>query len=385
MILIAAGAKFWAFSMAEQFEIHGRLTGLFTTFHEKKNPAFARFIKRRDDEEITLDKIHTAPLLAIPMRLRPKNAFLWNDWFDRWVASQIQKQEAKFFIGWSGMSLRSLRAAKQRGMITILERGSSHILYQNDVLKRENAKYGRQFNIDPRVIGKELQEYEEADYIDIPSSFVYRSFVENGIPPSKLLVNPYGYNNLFKPDPAFNAIGKFIILYFGSISIRKGVDYLFKAIDQLNFSEGSWEAWFIGGIQENMETIVEQRKSNPHFRFFGHMPHEKLNGVVANGSVAVFPSVEDGFGMVIVQALASGIPVITTTETGGPDVIIEGKTGFIVPPANPDSIAEKLRLLYRDRDLLATMHRNAPIANQQQYSWDEYGKRFVGQLENLPQ
>ena len=84
-------------------------------------------------------------------------------------------------------------------MVTILERGSTHILFQNMILKEEYKKFGKEFSIHPAVIKKELQEYKEADYISVPSFFVRDSFTAQGIQEEKLLVNPFGSNKYFSP------------------------------------------------------------------------------------------------------------------------------------------------------------------------------------------
>jgi glycosyltransferase involved in cell wall biosynthesis len=119
------------------------------------------------------------------------------------------------------------------GMITILDHGSSHIEYQRDILKEEYEILGIKpkpyYLPHPKIVEKELKEYEEADYICLPSSFAKRTFLEKGIPENKILHIPYGVDlSNFKQIPKNDNI--FRIIFVGSLSIRKGVYYLLKLI-----------------------------------------------------------------------------------------------------------------------------------------------------------
>ena len=92
--------------------------------------------------------------------------------------------------------------------------------------------------------------------------------------------------------------------------------------------------------------------------------------------VLVFPSLFEGFGLVILEAMAQGMPVITTSHTAGPDLIEEGVDGFIVPIRSADAIAEKLCLLARDPDRLSAMQQ-AARRKAQSHSWESYRQRLV--------
>src|SRR3712207_2588335 len=98
------------------------LSGFFTAYAYQKNTLFRKLAKRVDKEDIPESLIHTNLLLAIGMKA-VKNDFTWNDLFDKWVASSLKsKRDYKVFIGWSGMSLHSIRSVKKNGILTILER-----------------------------------------------------------------------------------------------------------------------------------------------------------------------------------------------------------------------------------------------------------------------
>ena len=135
MVVVSCSGKFHAFALAEQMQRHDLLNSLFTTYAYNKNTFFRHFVKRVDKEAIPIEKIHTNISIAISLKLRPQQAFLHNSRFDKWVAKNIVNNNSRFFIGWSGMSLKSLQRAKSQGMTTIIERGSSHIYFKNRILK----------------------------------------------------------------------------------------------------------------------------------------------------------------------------------------------------------------------------------------------------------
>ena len=111
---------------------------------------------------------------------------------DRIVASRL-RPGADIVIGWSSQCRATLAAAKRLGMIAIVERGSTHIQWQHQELVNEAKLSGLDVEVPhPRSIEQELAEYESADYIAVPSSFVARTFIAAGVPETKLLINPYG-------------------------------------------------------------------------------------------------------------------------------------------------------------------------------------------------
>ena len=339
-----------------------------------------RFAGRVDKENIPVEKIATAIPLAVGMKLREAPHF-WNDLFDRWVAGRLPSTaRCRVFIGWSGMSLHALRAAKKQGKVTVIERGSSHIQYQDKILNEEYGKFGIHFNIDPRTVEKELKEYEEADFISIPSTFVKNSFLEYGVPEQKLFLNPYGAGTYFHPVETDFPKDVFRVLYLGSLTIQKGLIYLFEALHQLEIP--GMEAWFIGKIDDEMKSTVE-KFARPNWKFFGFINHYELPKYISACDVAVQPSLQEGLSMVIPQLLSCGVPVVATTNTGGQDVISEGENGFIVPVRSPEAIAGKIRQLYDDRTSLDRMKRAAASAGKGTLTWDEYGNRYVDFLNEL--
>ena len=380
MISISCPTKFWAFAQAEEFHKHGMLGKLFTAFAAQKHPILKNLIRGRVDQENIPPKfIQTYLAYAVKAKLKRKPVVELNEEFDQWVARQLVKSpEFSVFIGWAGISLNSIRAARSLGKTTIIERGSSHILFQKRLLSEEFARFNLKFTIDQAVIDKEMQEYEEVDFISIPSQFVKRSFIEMGVPESKLVVNPYGSPNLFKPVLQQEKARPFRILYMGSISVRKGIKYLLDALTTLDFP---YEAWFLGSCDAATRQLIEAY-DNPNVKLWGHIEQSQLPGYISACDVFVMPSIEDGFGMVIPQAISCGIPVVTTHNTGGADILDIGKTGFVVPVRDSDAISEKITRLFRNPELLAEMKMHCRD-KRNHVTWDDYGKKYVAFIKTI--
>lgn len=377
-VIVSCSGKFHAFALAEQLHKHSILTKLFTGYSSIKNPLVSRFTKRIDKEEIPIDKLKTNILFVLGYKLYPKPVF-WNEIFDKWVARQIRKSDANIFIGWSGMSLNSIKAAKKKGMIIILERGSSHIKTQNELLKDEYKKFDIDFRIESKVIGKECAEYIEAHYISIPSDFVKNSFIDQGLSASKLLKNNYG--SVFKSTNKFKKKDKkFRILYLGTSKIRKGLIYFYEALNSLNISEDDFEVWFVGSIENELLSTIEKLKKK-NWIFHGKVAQHELPEYISQCDVAVHPSIEEGLSMVIPQLMSCGVPVIATTNTGGADIIQDGVNGFIIPIRSPEIIKEKIEFLIRNPDILEKIKKAAQ--SERDLSWDAYGVRYLTNLNQL--
>ncbi|MHC5731280.1 MAG: glycosyltransferase family 4 protein, partial [Nostoc sp.] len=118
----------------------------------------------------------------------------------------------------------------------------------------------------------------------------------------------------------------FRALFVGRVGVRKGVHYLIKAWEELQLPQAEL---MLVGVNEFPETWLSQLPEGVNY--IPSVPHTTLNQYYSNANVFVFPSLVEGFGLVLLEAMACGIPVITTTHTAGPDIITDGTEGFIVP------------------------------------------------------
>ena len=189
--------------------------------------------------------------------------------FDRTARAHIP-EGTDIYVGWSSFTEHGLGAARRLGAVTVVERGSSHIEYQHDILREEYQSQGVNAQLPaPAIVDKELREYEIADYISIPSEFAKRSFVERGIPGRKLLLNPYGVNlGQFRRLPKRDHV--FRVVFAGAMSLQKGVHYLHQGVRRTEV--GGAELWLIGRKLPEIEPYF--RKYEGTFCYFGRCPAE---------------------------------------------------------------------------------------------------------------
>jgi glycosyltransferase involved in cell wall biosynthesis len=319
-------------------------------------------------------------LYRIARRMRvderiPHFAYFAFDGFDRAVARRLEA--ADVVVGWSGMALHTHRRARSLGARAVLERGSSHIVYQRDVLDDEYRRWGlpSQPLFDAWGIEKELREYEEADAIAIASDFVRRSFVAKGVPEAKLVQAPYGVDlRAFRPGnkatPGFRAI------YAGALTLRKGIPDLLEAARL-----ASVELRLVGARSPEVEPFL--RKYAANHRWLGAVPQSELPACYGDAEVFAIASLEDGFAMVVPQALACGLPVICSENTGASDLIEDGVNGFVVPIRDPEAIAARLCQLRDDPVRLQEMQRAAVASVASGGSWSDYGRIMAGHYRRL--
>jgi glycosyltransferase involved in cell wall biosynthesis len=260
-------------------------------------------------------------------------------------------------------------------MKTIVERGSAHIEWQRDELTKEAGLTG--LTIDTphaRTIEQELAEYQAADYVAVPSAFAAKTFVARGVPEAKLLLNPYGVNlTLFShaaTDPQTRHLenGGLHVLHVGRVSAQKGVHYLVDAVGRIPDATLT----LVGAVDAEMDALVRRRAA---VTVVGAVAGQELPRWYRQADVFCLLSVQEGLALVVAQAMAMGLPVIATPNTGAEELIEDGAHGFIVPARDPAAVAARLRQLAADPELRREMGRRARARIAEGFDWAHYGAR----------
>lgn len=245
----------------------------------------------------------------------------------------LRMRKCDVFICMSGMYLLAARFAKWRyGALVHLHRSSRHILSQQEIL----ARLPDAMQVSPITVRRELKSYVIADRIIVPSRHVMESFAPWPEQASKLFLNPLGVDiENFPLRKVAAPSGQPTVLFVGQWSYRKGVDVLTEAINAL------------AGVRLiHVGAVVDAPFPNdPRFIHHDHTPQSKLPGFYQAAHVFVLPSREDGFGIVISQALSSGLQVVCTDRTGGPDLAeLPGLFRFVhtVPADDPEALRAAL-------------------------------------------
>lgn len=219
-----------------------------------------------------------------------------------------------------------------------------------------------------------------ADIILVGSSFARDSFVAEGVPAEKLAVVPYGANvSAFVPaqdhtqQPSEQA---FRLLFVGQIGQRKGISYLLRAYDE--FRGPGTKLTLVGQFYGRADCLAPYRHL---FEHVPHIPQAELAKHYRDADVFLFPTLIEGLGMVVLEAMASGLPVITTPNGPG-DIVRDGIDGFVVPIRDTGAIVEKLEYLRANPDRRREMGLNAR-QRALKYNWRAYQGRAIQILQQL--
>ncbi|MGC9197402.1 MAG: glycosyltransferase [Acidobacteriaceae bacterium] len=296
--------------------------------------------------------------------------------FDRWTGRRLKssKQRPDALIGISGSSLTSGAWLQREGGKFVCDRGSTHQRFQQQIVEEEYARWGvTQPVSDERDTVREEAIYKQADAITVPSSFVLQSFVEMGVPVEKLFQIPYGVRlEDFRPA-AEPAADEFQVLFAGAPGLRKGLPYLIQAF--ANLKHPKKHLWIAGSVQKDMKEVLK-RLPLENVEFLGPLRQKELVDRMSRSHVLVLPSIEEGFGLVMAEAMACGCPVISSTNTGGRDLYTDGVEGFIVPIRSPKSIEDRMQLLVEQPHLRSEMAAAALRRVHSLGGWKEYGDRW---------
>lgn len=313
------------------------------------------------------------PLVALAKR-GPK---AWRGIADKWLLWGIDHLVARImepcdvFIGMSGLCVVSAQAARRRfGAKIFLERGSRHILSQKDILE---AILGTQHPaVSTDDVRRELQGYELADVIVIPSHHVEQSFLERGTPSGKLFRNPYGVDLTMFPPTHKPANSVPAVLMVGIWSLQKGCDVLWEACRTAN----SWRLLHVGSLGD------APLPRSPLFAHRDPVRQWQLVEQFRQADVFVLASRQEGLGLVQAQALACGLPLVCTDRTGGEDLqemLADPAWVTVVPhddaAALRQGIERALALANKQvgvRDILGQA--------RERLSWKAYGARYHKKL-----
>jgi glycosyltransferase involved in cell wall biosynthesis len=222
-----------------------------------------------------------------------------------------------------------------------------------------------------------VDEVAACDYIHAESVFTRDSFIRNGFPADRVLLITTGQNlSRFYPvteDERRVSREKFRVLCVGQIALRKGQVHLLKAWKQMNLPNA--ELTLIGEVNHQIEPFITPYRDQ--FTHLLRVPNTEMRAHMATSSVLVLPTIEDGYAFVVVEALACGIPVITTANNGSADLVRDGENGFVVPAGSPEALADKLSLLHADPALLHKLQEGAMATRATIGSWQDRVQEYA--------
>lgn len=334
-------------------------------------------------------KIRARPLLEMRCLARLRRGDRTEEVFHQRNASfqravpQRSIRDARAVVGFDTSSWILAERCRAAGVPFILEQTVAHPLHKQRMMAEASRRFPdwaeKESERPACVLAAERIEHESAERIVAGSSYCRDTLVEQGVAPQKIVVNPYGVE---RPDGDFprhlsaeNRPLRF--LFLGFLSLRKGLPLLLEAWQKAGLRDA--ELVLAGGIRQEHRHLLPDDKSVRHA---GFIPRSSLPNFLVQQDVNVLPSFSEGFAISLIEAMAAGLPVMATAHTGAPDIVSEGREGFIIPVGEVDALVERLRWFADNRDKLPSMSEAARL-KAEEFTWERYGERYEGMLHEL--
>jgi len=300
--------------------------------------------------------------------------------FDGKVARRVQSLGPDVVYAYEGGARETFREARRLGIKTIYELTSSYWYWVRNLLTEEAQRSPDFAGLLPNLVDSKRhlvwkdEELALADYIFVASEHVRRTLA-GAVPQEKIRVVHYGAPAIRRREcTATDSTRPLRVLFVGGLVQHKGIGYLLDAVDR---RDSEIDLTLVGRrFQANPRVDEAVRR----WRWFETLPHHRVMDVMMESDVLVLPSLGEGFGLVVTEALACGLPVIVTPNVGASDLVRDGQEGFVVPVGSADPIAERLHTLHGDRELLAAMSRKAQLSAAGA-SWESYRSNFAETVE----
>lgn len=296
------------------------------------------------------------------------------------AGAKVVRAGADVVVAFHDTALEAFDQAETAGALRVLDFPSAHPDF-TDILVREEAQRCPEFASSLVVsrpgfhVRRMKQEISAADFILVGSEYAKRTFALSGVPTDKVVAIPYGADtSRFRPLDHSSQHEGFGVLFAGRLEQLKGLSYLLEGYR--SFRKKDTSLILAGSLPPDPSVLAPYQEL---YQFVGYVHHSEMPDFYRKGSVFVLPSLIEGFPLVVVEAMASGLPVIVT-DTGAADIVRDGVDGFVVPIRDSDAISHCLEILYADAPL---RHRMGESARQRalEFTWDRYRTAAADFLE----
>jgi glycosyltransferase involved in cell wall biosynthesis len=348
-----------------------------TFLHRRYHPTLNSSRVRTHVLPSVLTKIGT--IQARTTEARTGWVFWHNAQFDRWVASHLPKF-GNLAFGYESSSLFTFRRARELGLNRVLYQPIACAERAAALLDEERQLFPQvadtlRYNWFPEEeLARRREERELADAVLCASSFTKESLIAAGVEAGKIFVEPYGVDQtMFAPSK--EKYPRFSVVWAGSYTHTKGIGYLLEALAR---SPVPGIELILAGHPYGADPVARY-ENRVRVRRLGFLSRRELGNIMARCHAHVFPTLVEGFGRNLIEAMAAGLPVITTPNCAGPDLIEDGVTGFIVPIRDVDAICEKLAWIFDHEQEAVEMGARARI-RVSSLTQADYRRRFADRI-----
>jgi len=301
--------------------------------------------------------------------------------FDHWVRTQLRPGD--HIISSYGYANASFRWIRKNGGVTFLDGGNSHPENFWEVMMKEHRLWKCPSPpISPAHYRRSCEMLEHTDYVLSPSGYVTESFLKRGFRPEQILSSIYAidFTHFFPSSTPRPQNRPLTIINTGSLSLRKGTPYLLEAFREVQQIYPDAKL-LLSQIVEDSVVPILKRYQDLNIEWAPSLPHPQLAERLHGADLFVLPSLEEGFARSIAEALACGVPVITTAHSGLAALVTPGKNGEIVPIRSSQAVAEAI-LRWADR-LLKSEALPECLINREHFSFESAQRQFEANLRQV--
>jgi glycosyltransferase involved in cell wall biosynthesis len=299
--------------------------------------------------------------------------------FDRWVRRMLRPGD--HIISSYGYANESFKWVRSHGGKTFLDGGNSHPENFWKILIEEHRRWKCSLPpVSPFWHQRSIEMMPHVDYVLSPSLFVTRSFLEQGFKPEQILRNVYPVDlSCFapadKPRPKNRPL---TIISTAGLSLRKGTPYMLEAFRLVHQRHPTARFLLSELVSDSVKSIVAKYRDLP-IDWSPGLPHSRLADRLRSADVFVLPSLEEGLVRTAIEAMACGLPVVLTPNTGANDFVEPGINGEIVPIRDPAATAEAILKCWE------RLQQNPTVTNvdlRKKLSFETFEKEFIGQIKS---
>ena len=349
---------------------------------------------RRAITEIPVDRVHVHPWRELVRMAEAKllhrpvlgdRLFHWTrDGFERWVSRQLLRPRfagLRWLYGYEYGSLAMFRAARRMGIGTIYDLPSPEHDAVEALLAPEFERFPalvtpyrrHTLALQEQRTQRRRAEWEAADLVIANSSFTARTWQRSDWPPRRVEVVPLGAPPP-APDPGeAMAGGPLRLLWAGTFSIRKGAHLLLDALRRLGLGPERLVVEVYGAV--TLPSALLQSLPDA-LVLCGSIPRSELLARMRVAHALLFPTLCDGFGLVVNEAFSQGLPVVTTRRAGAADLVRDGVNGWLIEAGSADAIADWIRQALLDPASLQGF-RPAAWSTAAEWQWSDYRQRLA--------
>lgn len=366
----------------------GRFTLLAEFLRRKFNPILQPYTQQYPWFELGRS---IATKLGLQRLLKHESGLFCIDYvyksLDKYVSKQLTlaaKKETTAIYTYEDGALESFKKAKQLGIVNLYDlpigywRAAHRLLKTEHINRPEWAITLTGFQDSNRKLQRKDDELALADHVFVASSFTaltLNEYIGNLAP---IVVIPYGFPPVNENrEYTYNGNRPLKLLFVGGLSQRKGIANLFEALN---------------GLEEKVQLTLVGRKAAENCDVLNNalslhtwipsLPHHEVLQLMRAHDVLVFPSLFEGFGLVITEAMSQGTPVITTERTAGPDIITSGENGWIVEAGSTKALRAKIEELISNPQKIEKAGR-AATESARQRPWEKYGEEMAQCIERI--